>query len=63
MAYAFGPPNVDKPSHELYGEVLLSMKRYTAAEHEFQMALGRAPGRAMARRGLASTQAAMHARR
>src|SRR6185437_11699574 len=63
MAYAFGPPNVDKPSHELYGEVLLSMKRYAAAKHEFQMALGRAPGRELARHGLASTQAAMHARR
>ncbi|HEX5410147.1 MAG TPA: hypothetical protein VFW89_10290 [Gemmatimonadaceae bacterium] len=63
MAYAFGPPNVDKPSHELYGEVLFTMKRFAAAEHEFQMALGRAPGRELALRGLASTQAAMHARR
>ncbi|MGH7627476.1 MAG: hypothetical protein ACREOJ_19420 [Gemmatimonadaceae bacterium] len=63
MAYAFGPPDVDKPSHELYGEVLLAMKHFTEAEHEFQMALRRTPGRALALRGLASTQAAMRARR
>ena len=63
MAYAFGPPYVDKPSHELYGEVLLATKHLAGAEHEFQMALRRTPGRALALRGLASTQAAMRARR
>ena len=53
LAYAFGPPEIDKPSHELLGEELLLLKRGTDARVEFQKALHTAPRRPMALRGLA----------
>ncbi|HVT39083.1 MAG TPA: hypothetical protein VHE78_08555, partial [Gemmatimonadaceae bacterium] len=53
MAYAFGPPNVDKPSHELLGEELLVLKRGSEARTEFEWALKRTPRRPLALRGLA----------
>jgi len=46
MAYAFGPPFVDKPSHEALGEALLGLGRGAEAKREFEAALRRAPGRA-----------------
>jgi len=53
MAYAFGPPYVDKPSHELLGEALLRLGRAREAVAEFQAALRRTPRRPLALRGLA----------
>lgn len=57
MAFAFGPPDVEKPSHELLGDVLLGMNRYAEAAAEYQVALGQAPGRAAAVAGLARARA------
>lgn len=53
MAYAFGPPEIDKPSHELLGEELLLAKRPADARMEFQKALQATPLRPLALRGLA----------
>ena len=53
MAFAFGPPDVEKPSHELLGDVLLGMNRYAEAAAEYQVALRKAPGRVTAVKGLA----------
>jgi tetratricopeptide (TPR) repeat protein len=53
MAYAFGPPGVDKPSHELLGDELLILKQGAAARKEFQLALKTAPRRPTTLRGLA----------
>ena len=53
MAYAFGPPVVDKPSHELLGEELLRQGLPARAAGEFSWALKTTPNRALARRGLA----------
>jgi tetratricopeptide (TPR) repeat protein len=53
MAYAFGPPQIDKPSHELLGEELLLLKRPSEARTEFQEALKTTPRRPLALRGLA----------
>ena len=53
LAFAFGPPSVEKPSHELLGEVLLGAGRPAEARNEFELALARTPGRALAVRGLA----------
>lgn len=57
----FGPPDIIKPSHELYGEVLLGLDRPEEAARMFEAALDRAPrrtaslfGLAEAARGLAS---------
>jgi tetratricopeptide (TPR) repeat protein len=51
-AYAFGPPEVNKPSHELLGEELARLDRPAEAEAEFRAALDRTPGRVAALRGL-----------
>jgi tetratricopeptide (TPR) repeat protein len=48
-----GPPNLIKPSHELYGEVLLRAKRYSEASAQFRIALLRQPNRARALLGAA----------
>jgi tetratricopeptide (TPR) repeat protein len=44
LPFAFGPPTVVKPSHELLGEILLSLGRPAEAQEEFDKALQR-PGR------------------
>ena len=53
MPFAFGPPEIDKPSGELLGEVLLKLKRPKEAYPEFQAALARAPRRTALLLGLA----------
>jgi tetratricopeptide (TPR) repeat protein len=53
MAYAFGPPYIDKPSHELLGETLLQLGRGREAVAEFRKALQGMPRRPLALRGLA----------
>jgi tetratricopeptide (TPR) repeat protein len=57
MAFAFGPPQVDLPSHELLGEVLLGAKRFAEAEREFQAALMTTPGRVSVLEGLKRARA------
>jgi tetratricopeptide (TPR) repeat protein len=53
MPFEFGPPFVDKPSHELLGEILLDAGRPDEARGAFQAALRRTPLRANALAGLA----------
>jgi len=53
MAYAFGPPFVNEPSHELLGEELLAAGGAAAARTEFEAALARTPGRTSVLLGLA----------
>jgi tetratricopeptide (TPR) repeat protein len=50
----FGPPAIVKPSHELYGEVLLRLGRPAEARAQFEKALDRAPRRRLALDGLAA---------
>ena len=47
LPFAFGPPVVVKPPHELAGEMLLAMKRPSGALAEFDAALKLAPRRAL----------------
>ena len=47
-----GPPPLIKPSHELFGEVLLRADRREEAAEQFAAALFRHPGRTLAARGL-----------
>ncbi len=49
LPVAFGPPDIDKPTHELLGEFLLRRGRAADAREEFTKALARAPGRRVAR--------------
>ncbi|MEP6508302.1 MAG: hypothetical protein ABJC63_08745, partial [Gemmatimonadales bacterium] len=53
MPFDFGPPPVVKPSHELFGEMLLQLKRPGDAAAEFQRALARAPRRTRSLLGFA----------
>lgn len=51
VSYSYGPPVVVKPSHELYGEFLLSQKRAKDALTQFDKALQLAPKRVLTLRG------------
>jgi len=53
LPHEFGPPIIVKPSHELYGEVLLKLGRPAEAQARFEEALARAPLRSLALAGLA----------
>ncbi|MBM3736432.1 MAG: hypothetical protein FJW39_11660 [Acidobacteria bacterium] len=52
MSYEFGPPSPPKPARELYGELLLQLDRRAEAAQQFELALKRYPGRALALLGL-----------
>ena len=49
--YSYGPPEILKPSHELYGEFLLNIGEAAAAAEQFEIALQRNPGRALSLQG------------
>lgn len=53
LPFAFGPPQVVKPSHELLGELLLELGRPVEARAQFERALERAPRRVLSLLGLA----------
>jgi tetratricopeptide (TPR) repeat protein len=59
MVYAFGPPFVNEPAHELLGTELAGLKRFPEAQREFALALTRAPRRTTALLGLARAAAAL----
>jgi tetratricopeptide (TPR) repeat protein len=42
---AFGPPTIDKPTHELLGEFLLRRGREKEAQEQFNKAIAQTPGR------------------
>ncbi len=53
----YGPPTLVKPSHELYGEILLRAGQPKEAVEKFQVALLRQPNRARSLLGLARASA------
>ena len=53
MPVEYGPPDVVKPTHELLGEMLLTLKKPAEAQREFARALELAPRRALSLLGLA----------
>ena len=55
LPIAFGPPTIDKPTHELLGEFLLRRGRKGEAHPEFESALARTPGRRLAVQGFEAT--------
>jgi tetratricopeptide (TPR) repeat protein len=50
-SFAYGPPQVAKPSFELYGDWLLTMKRPVEALEQYENALKLAPNRRIALQG------------
>jgi len=59
MPFDFGPPPVVKPTHELFGEILLKLKRPREARDEFKRSLALAPRRVRTLLGLARASSAM----
>ncbi|HEV2751550.1 MAG TPA: hypothetical protein VGV12_13590 [Gemmatimonadales bacterium] len=59
MAYSFGPPFVNQPSHELLGAELLRLHRFRDAVTQFRIALRRTPRRTAALLGLAHAATAV----
>ncbi len=51
LPIAFGPPTIDKPSHEILGEFLLRRGRKDEAHAEFEKAVARTPGRRLTEQG------------
>jgi len=56
MPLEFGPPNIEKPTDELLGELLLQLHRPGEARDAFQAALARTPGRKIDVEGLARAE-------
>ena len=54
--FTYGPPEIVKPSPELYGEWLLEKGRYEDAKVQFEKALERAPGRRLSVKGAKSAE-------
>lgn len=50
--FSYGPPNIVKPSYELYGEWLLANNKKKEAKKQFENQLERAPKRLLAEKGL-----------
>ena len=57
MSPPSGPPSLIKPSHELFGEILLSANRPKEAAEQFGIALLRQPNRARSLLGAARAAA------
>ena len=57
MGAPYGPPTLVKPSHELFGEILLRAGKPKEAAEQFQIALLRQPNRARSLLGLARAAA------
>ncbi|HKP86545.1 MAG TPA: hypothetical protein VJZ26_10635 [Blastocatellia bacterium] len=57
MSPPSGPPSLIKPSHELFGEILLRANRPKEAAAQFQLALSRQPNRARSLLGSARAAA------
>jgi len=51
-SYAYGPPEIVKPSHELYAEWLMEQNRFKEAEKYYKKVLDRAPKRLIVMQGL-----------
>jgi tetratricopeptide (TPR) repeat protein len=55
----FGPPAIVKPSHEMYGDMLLELGRPAEARAQYEKALARAPRRSLALAGVARAATAL----
>jgi tetratricopeptide (TPR) repeat protein len=56
VSYSYGPPSIQKPTHELYADWLLGQKRYNEAEAQYKTALELAPKRRLTMVGIENVQ-------
>ena len=59
LPYAFGPPSIPKPSHELLGDLLLKNNNPKDAREAFSASLARTPRRTQSLLGLMQSQLAL----
>jgi hypothetical protein len=57
MPFEFGPPFIQKPTHELLAEQLSALKKTAEASEAYRVVLARAPGRTTSVEGLKSLTA------
>ncbi|SRX54416.1 lipopolysaccharide assembly protein LapB [Aequorivita sp. CIP111184] len=56
ISYSYGPPSIQKPTHELYADWLLSQKRKEDAVKQYELALKNGPGRLRILEGIENTR-------
>ena len=59
LSYSYGPPVIQKPTHELYAEWLLSQGKNQEALEQYQAALAKAPMRRTALAGVSACETKM----
>jgi len=52
ISFSYGPPSIQKPTHELYGDWLLSQNRNDEALAQYELTLKMAPNRLLAVNGI-----------
>lgn len=56
ISYSFGPPNIQKPTQELYADWLLKEGRMQEAREHYELALKMAPKRRLILQGITNTE-------
>jgi len=56
ISYSYGPPKIQKPTHELYADWLMDQKRYSEAKAQYKLALKLAPKRRLPSMGINRTE-------
>ncbi len=56
ISYSYGPPSIQKPTHELYADWLLSQKRTEEAGQQYTLAQKIGPSRLRVLEGIEKTQ-------
>ncbi|MBK5213302.1 MAG: hypothetical protein JJE55_06555 [Flavobacteriaceae bacterium] len=59
ISYSYGPPSIQKPTHELYADWLLAQARNEEAAKQYELALKNGPGRLRVLKGIENTKQAM----
>jgi len=59
LSYSYGPPVIQKPTHELYAEWLMSQKRFKEASEQYDLTLEMATNRRQANDGKAKAMASI----
>ncbi|CAM3303484.1 tetratricopeptide repeat protein [Aequorivita lipolytica] len=59
ISYSYGPPSIQKPTHELYADWLLDQNKKEEAAKQYELALKIGPGRLLVLKGIENTKQVM----
>ncbi|HBC05307.1 MAG TPA: hypothetical protein DC015_14205 [Aequorivita sp.] len=59
ISYSYGPPSIQKPTHEMYADWLLSQKRNEEAAKQYELAQKNGPGRLRVLKGIENAKQVM----